>query len=103
MHRVVLVLLGGAFLFACASSKPSGNNCDPASESCSCDDATPCPAGFVCDDVSSTCVTDVDAPTVDPTDAPTDAPLKGFGEPCLDKGECASNICIFVGTGGRCT
>ncbi|MBE7454098.1 MAG: hypothetical protein HS111_36210 [Kofleriaceae bacterium] len=29
--------------------------------------------------------------------------LKGFGEPCLDKAECQSNICIFVGTGGRCT
>ncbi|MBP9206396.1 MAG: hypothetical protein KBG28_20655 [Kofleriaceae bacterium] len=44
-----------------------------------------------------------DAP-VAAADAGIDAvPLKGFGEPCLDRDECASNLCILVGTGGRCT
>src|SRR5205085_1259094 len=78
MLRAVMVLLGGALLFACASSSPGhGDDGDGGSE--------------------------VDANTGPTIDAPTDAMLKGFGEPCLDKGECASNICIFVGTGGRCT
>ncbi len=79
MPRAVLVLLGGALLFACASSSP-GNGDDDGDAS-----------------------VDVDADSNPPVDAPTDAMLKGFGEPCLDKAECASNICIFVGTGGRCT
>ncbi|HUQ05517.1 MAG TPA: hypothetical protein VM261_23605, partial [Kofleriaceae bacterium] len=81
MHRAVLVLLGGALLFACASSKPGTGD----------------------DDGDGDAAVDVDADSMPPIDAPTDAMLKGFGEPCLDKAECASNICIFVGTGGRCT
>jgi hypothetical protein len=102
MVRAVLVLLGGALLFACASSNPGGN-CDPNTQTCACSGPGSCAAGFICDDDTSTCVADVDAQVGPIIDAPTDAMLKGFGEPCLDKGECASNICIFVGTGGRCT
>src|SRR5690349_10109382 len=80
MIRVVLVLLGGALVVACASSTTGSGTDGPPGD----------------DDAPST-----DGP--DPIDAPTDAPLRGFGEPCLDKGQCQSNICIFVGTGGRCT
>src|SRR5262249_33827724 len=44
----------------------------------------------------------VDAPGA--VDAGTDgAPRKDFGEPCNDKSECMSNICIFVGAGGICS
>jgi len=81
MLRAVLVLLGGALLFACASSSPGNGD----------------------DDGDGDASVDVDADNTPPVHAPTDAMLKGFGEPCLDKAECASNICIFVGTGGRCT
>src|SRR5262245_26381009 len=38
-----------------------------------------------------------------PVDAAIDGPKKGFGEPCGDKSECDSNICIFVGGGGICS
>jgi len=36
-------------------------------------------------------------------DAPEGPPLKGFGEPCTDKKQCASNACLAVGTTGQCT
>src|SRR5262249_7884897 len=37
-------------------------------------------------------------------DAATDGPMKkGFGEPCNDRTECLSNICIFSGLGGVCS
>ncbi len=101
MFRAVLVFLGGALVIACASSTPGGT-CDPGAETCACTGPSSCPTGYECDPGSSTCVVDVDA-GIDLTDAPTDAMLRGFGEPCLDKGQCQSNICIFVGTGGRCT
>jgi hypothetical protein len=29
--------------------------------------------------------------------------MRGFGEGCADKSECASNICLFVGIGGICS
>ncbi|MBZ0232901.1 MAG: hypothetical protein K8M05_11275, partial [Deltaproteobacteria bacterium] len=79
MLRAVLALLGGALFLACASSS-TGTGDDDGDAS-----------------------VEVDASDTPPIDAPTDAMLKGFGEPCLDKAECTSNICIFVGTGGRCT
>jgi hypothetical protein len=52
-----------------------------------------------------------DAPIVDVPDATvfidadtTDAaPKKGFGEPCMAKAECESNICVFAGTTGVCS
>ncbi|HVK71847.1 MAG TPA: hypothetical protein VM734_00950, partial [Kofleriaceae bacterium] len=103
MARTIVALLGGALvllMFGCASSN-TGAACDPAAESCTCSDVQPCPSGFVCESTSGTCVVDVDAST---TDAPTDARRKGFGEPCLDRNECESEICILVGaSGGRCT
>src|SRR5689334_10461668 len=44
----------------------------------------------------------IDAPVI--PDAGIDGlPLKDFGEPCGDKSECMSNICIFVGAGGICS
>ncbi|HTR50600.1 MAG TPA: hypothetical protein VMJ10_07830 [Kofleriaceae bacterium] len=38
-----------------------------------------------------------------PIDAAPDAPLLGFGQPCTDKSQCQSNLCIIVPTGGLCT
>src|SRR5438477_5396808 len=37
------------------------------------------------------------------SDASPDAMKKGFGDPCTDSMQCASDICILVGTGGVCT
>jgi hypothetical protein len=34
---------------------------------------------------------------------PDMVPRKGFGEPCNDKSECETEICIFTGTGGVCS
>jgi hypothetical protein len=30
-------------------------------------------------------------------------PKRGFGEPCTDRAQCDSNLCILVGTSGSCT
>jgi hypothetical protein len=101
MYRFAVVLLGGVLAFGCASSTPAGT-CDPAAEACACDAQNPCPTGYVCG-AGDLCVADVDAGvTVDaiPIDA---VPGKAFGEPCLGNSECESDVCIFVGTGGRCT
>ena len=99
MARLVIVL-ALAVMAGCASSNPAGT-CDPATTTCACSATVSCADGYRCDPGTSTCVVDVDAgPTVD---APTDARLKDFGEPCTDKHQCASDICILVGTGGRCT
>jgi hypothetical protein len=63
----------------CANSK--GQECDPAVEVCQVDGEPPVFA-----------------------DAPPDGqPLRGFGEVCTDRGQCASNLCILVGTSGECT
>jgi hypothetical protein len=40
-------------------------------------------------------------PTIDA--GPDGPPLRGFGEPCTDKAQCQSNICIQVGTSGQCS
>ncbi len=98
MARFFIVVMLAA-VAGCASSK-SGGTCDPETATCACSAEVTCADGWRCDLGTSTCVVDVDAGTVD---APIDAALKGFGEPCLDKHECASDICILVGTGGRCT
>ncbi|HET9990262.1 MAG TPA: hypothetical protein VFQ65_17145, partial [Kofleriaceae bacterium] len=80
------VLWGGlVFAAACASSRP-GNQCDPASTTCTAD--------------ASTGIGSDAAPTID---ASPDAPKKGFGEPCTDGSQCQSTICILVATGGVCT
>ena len=102
MPRHVLLLLAGVMLAACASSSPGGP-CDPQDEACACDVATPCPTGWTCGP-SGTCVVDVDAGAIEIDAQGIDAPpLKTFGDPCLNNDECDSNVCIFVGTGGRCT
>jgi len=77
MIRFVVVLMGCALLVACASStQRGGGDVDAAAE----------PDGAL-----------VDATAIDAV------PLHPFGEPCLDNDECDSGVCIFVGTGGRCT
>ncbi len=113
-YLAFLVLLLGAVAAGCASSAAGG--CDPATELCSCTaDSDDCADGYVCG--GEFCVSDVDggAPVIDagPTfdavfvvDAgPTfdAAPKQPFGEPCSDKGQCESNICILVGIGGVCS
>jgi hypothetical protein len=37
------------------------------------------------------------------TTPPDLIPLKQFGDPCTDKSECGSDICIFTGLGGVCS
>src|SRR5688572_8221147 len=81
MVRFVVVLLGGLLLAACASSR-SGDPIDAAGGD---------------DDADVEIDAAVDAIELD------GPPLRTFGEPCLDNDECESTICIFVGTGGRCT
>ena len=61
----------------------------------------------VCDPTVSNCADVVDASST-PEDAQVvidsvDAPNKGFGEPCTDGDQCASDICILVSTGGICS
>ncbi|HEU0033874.1 MAG TPA: collagen-like protein [Kofleriaceae bacterium] len=76
-------VLALAVVSACASSRGQQQECDPATETC------------------------VDAPVaVDGpiADAPPDGPPKrGFGEPCTDRAQCDSNLCIVIGTSGSCT
>ncbi|MEZ4401920.1 MAG: hypothetical protein R3B06_17960 [Kofleriaceae bacterium] len=78
MYRACVVLMAAAGLIGCASSKVGGTEVD---------------AG------------EVDGGAIDAAvDAGADArPGLGFGEPCLGNAECDSQVCIFVGTGGRCT
>ncbi|MGN6110365.1 MAG: hypothetical protein ACTHU0_35000 [Kofleriaceae bacterium] len=53
-----------------------------------------------CDPETTNCG-GTDAPMADaPPDGP---PKKGFSEPCIDNGQCESNLCILVGTSGQCT
>ncbi len=98
MQSVITAVLGGVLailLAGCASSKPGGAACDPGAEVCACDATVACPSGYECD-ASGTCVVGGD-------EAVDGRPRKGFGEPCADRTECESDICIFIGTGGRCT
>lgn len=49
-------------------------------------------------------VAEPDAPDVPIPDAGPDGPPKhGFGEPCNDRGQCESNLCILGGPSGVCT
>jgi hypothetical protein len=96
MGRIAVVCTLAVWLGACASSKPAGT-CDPEDDDC--------PAGFTCS-TAGQCEPAVDgAVDVDAgADAAVDAaPGLGFGEPCTGNRECESGVCIFVGTGGRCT
>lgn len=112
-HARTCTLLGGAALLVlaltgCASSNTA--QCDPATETCSCDPVggDGCPTGFTCGE-GGTCVVEIDGGGGDPPDAdvadagPDAEPGRGFGEPCTDRTQCESNICIVVGPGGRCT
>ena len=100
----VCVIFAAALGLSCATSA-AGDECG---------DGGGCPSGQNC--VDGVCVEGADASTAadasttypdaaqtadaDPSDA---ADLAGFGEPCADKAECESNICIFIGIGGICT
>ena len=82
---ILIVALAG-----CASGKgdPLGV-CDPALDPGCSADANP--------DVIGDAGPTADADT---TDA---GPMRGFGEACSDKSECASDICLLVGIGGICS
>jgi hypothetical protein len=109
LHYVV-AMLPVMLLLACATGNP-GANCDPLLQTCACHGPDDCPAGWHCDGVS--CAPDVDAAAPDaaaqedaapPEDAAVDAAVKrGFGEPCTDRSQCQSNICILIATGGFCS
>ncbi len=100
---------------ACASS--TAGVCDPYTEICPCDGPEDCAAPFECG-AENQCVyadgvdggesadasVSIDAgPTVDAGPQIDAVPLLGFGEPCSDKAQCESNICILAGIGGICT
>jgi len=102
--HAISVLFAAVLGSACATSV-AGDECG---------DAAGCPSGQDC--VGGVCVEvadaslSIDSSTGYPDAGPhfdadlSDAPdLAGFGEPCDDKSECESNICIFVGIGGICT
>jgi hypothetical protein len=78
--RVSRIGLGLAVLVlaACASSRAKEGECDPQTQIC------------------------VDAAPGDDA-APDGPPGRGFGEPCTDRSQCESNLCILVGTSGSCT
>ncbi len=111
---LALGLLAGfaTVLVGCATASPG--DCNPAVQPCSCSGPADCPTGWICG-AGGLCVLDGDAGVRDGTvdaspdastaaDAAVDAaPLLGFGEPCNDKTECSSNICLVVATGGFCT
>jgi len=104
--RSTWLVLGFGLLAACASSKQA-TDCDPAVTTCTCSTNIDCPSGYACaGDGTCQVMTDVDAgveiDAAPPIDAPP-LPGKGFGEPCADKLECESNICILAGTGGFCS
>jgi hypothetical protein len=102
-----VLVLGG-----CASASFQGT-CDPTTTTCSCDANKPCPSGYDC--VSGTCQAsagdaggdlqpDQGLPDQGLPDVGVDLPpKKGFGEACNDKGECATQICLFAGIGGVCS
>jgi hypothetical protein len=74
------VIAGLLVAWGCASGRPAQTACDPTMEPC-----------------------EVDANTNAPDAAPDGPPGKGFGEPCTDRAQCESNLCIVVGTHGTCT
>jgi hypothetical protein len=82
MGRVLVV--GLVFATACASSSRS-EQCDPATANCGAIDAS-----AIADATSG-------------IDTPPDAPKLPFGSPCTDSGQCQSDICVLVATGGVCT
>ncbi len=94
----------------CATGTSTGA-CDPATDTCPCDEAQPCPVGWDC--VDGTCHPTTDASVARDAESrdggPQDGgnqdagPLKGFGDPCRDKAECESGICILAGTEGFCS
>ncbi|HVV86124.1 MAG TPA: hypothetical protein VHE35_23870, partial [Kofleriaceae bacterium] len=100
----VVIVIASAGAAGCGPNS-AGGTCDPRNDDCTCNVNVTCVDGFHCDHASGTCEADVDAggPVDAGIDAPIDAQLAGFGEPCLDKHECTSGICIFVGSGGRCS
>jgi hypothetical protein len=80
----LVVMSGAGALAGCASSSRTGE----------CDDPNNC--------------VDAPGPTPDAADVLYDAgpdapPLLGFGEPCTDRDQCQSNLCILIGTSGQCT
>lgn len=112
-----LILFTGltlAFVLGACAGSSGGTACDPFTETCPCEDARECPGGWTCDGVQ--CVQIADGGTDGGTDGDTDVTDGGadadgdivevkreFGEPCAERTECRSNICILVATGGFCS
>ena len=116
--RISLAYMGLAWLLVCAgacSPKTAPGQCDPYLQECLCHAEGDCTLPWVCapsgvcelphQDAGPPDVGPVDSSVPDAApDAAPDAEVKlGFGEPCSDKLECESYICIFVATGGFCS
>ncbi|HUS63806.1 MAG TPA: hypothetical protein VMZ28_04645, partial [Kofleriaceae bacterium] len=87
--------LGLALLMSwlgCASSAPQGT-CDPKVQRC----PGSSDAGV---DLAQVAGEDFGVIDLMPTDL---TPLKGFGDPCTDKSQCASGFCVFTGLSGVCS
>lgn len=111
-------MLACAFAAALVSVGCAGGNttsCDPFLEICECEVSADCGGSYVCnaDGVCEAVTPDggpdgggsfIDAGPIPDAGPQVDArDLAGFGEPCIDKGDCESNICILAGIGGICT
>ncbi|RMH45127.1 MAG: hypothetical protein D6689_00580, partial [Deltaproteobacteria bacterium] len=95
LGRVAIATVATAWLVtACASGDAGGG--DPTCPTPPCADAAT-PA------VDAATAPPDATPAPDATPLPDAAPLGGFGDPCSDKGECESNICVLAGIGGLCT
>jgi hypothetical protein len=77
------------FFAGCASSRPGNTPCTGAH----------CDGGAGGIDLSASMD---DASAID-FGAPDLTPLKMFGDPCTDRSQCQSGICIFSGLGGVCS
>lgn len=101
-------------LAACAGNS-ANTACDPARETCSCEKPEDCPTGWHCS--GTVCTADdggLPDGGSDAADIVSDVPSDGdnpdvvetkleFGDPCTERNQCASNICLFVATGGFCS
>ncbi len=111
---VFVALVEATAIAGCAGGK-TASQCDPTFDVCECTAQTDCTDNSVCnEDGLCELVPDAGggtdagpridaAATIDAGPTVDAMPLKGFGEPCMDKSECESNICILAGIGGICT
>lgn len=111
----LLAALCVSLLSACGPRGSTAGPCDPSKGECLCHSSLDCPSPWECGP-SGTCVLGgVDSGLPDgggpdggladaAVDASPDAEVRrAFGEPCTDKLQCQSFVCLYVATGGFCS